>query len=274
MVVKRNTIILQYIVLIGIGLTFLLPLLWLFLTAFDGSASQALKVPAPFTLENFKIVLSDMSILQGFLMSFVLAGSQTLLVTVISLLAAYPLSRYGLKKAQNITFGLLFLTAIPMTAVMVPVYQQFIMMGLVDSVLGTILFMATTGLPYGIWMTKNFYDTVAVDLEEAAWLDGATAIQSMWKVVLPLMKPGLFTVSIYTFVRGWGNFFVPFILLQTSSKLPASVKIYRFFGDRGEVDFGPLCVYSIMYMLPAILLYSFAQNYMSKGFMMSGSSKG
>ena len=170
--------------------------------------------------------------------------------------------------------SLLFLTALPVMAVMVPVYQIFIMMGLIDSVAGTVLFMSSTGLPYAIWMSKNFLDTVPLELEEAAWIDGAGTLKSLWHVVLPLMVPGLFAVATQTFIRGWGNFFVPYIILQTNSKLPAAVKIYRFFGDRGEISLGPLCAYSILYMMPAVFLYFFAQNHMSKGFAMSGAAKG
>jgi multiple sugar transport system permease protein len=265
---------LQNILLILIGTMFLLPAVWMVVASFDSAASQSIKIPKNASFVNYLYVLTDARILQGFVMSFIIAAGQTAIVMILSLLAAYPLSRYGLKRAQTITFGLLFLTAIPMTAVMVPVYQLFIMFGMVDSVFGTILFMSATGLPYGIWMTKNFLDTVSVELEEAAWIDGASTAKAIWTVVLPLMKPGIFTVVIYTFVRSWGNFFIPFILLQSSSKLPAAVKIYRFFGDRGEVAFGPLCAYSVLYMMPAVILYSFAQNYMSKGFTMGGAAKG
>lgn len=271
---RHNVNRLQNVLLVIIGVIFLLPMAWLILASFDPAASQAIKIPEEISFKNYITVFTDESIIRGFIMSFFIAGAQTIIVVVVSLMAAYPLSRYGLKTSQNITLGLLFLTALPMTAVMVPVYQMFIMMGLVDSLFGTVLFMSATGLPYGIWMSKNFLDTVPIELEEASWIDGSTTVQTLWWVVLPLMRPGLFTVAIYTFVRSWGNFFVPFILLQSSSKLPAAVKIYRFFGERGEINFGPLCAYSVLYMLPAIFLYSFAQNYMSKGFTMGGATKG
>lgn len=169
---------------------------------------------------------------------------------------------------------MLFLTSIPITAVMVPVYQMFIMMKLVDSIGGTIIFLSASGLPYGIWMMKNFLDGVSVDLEEAAWIDGASAVKSVVHVVLPLMLPGLFTVAMFTFVGSWGNFFVPLILLQSTEKIPAAVNIYRFFGERGQVIYGQLAAYSIVYMLPVFVLYFFSQNYMSKGFAMTGASKG
>lgn len=113
-----------------------------------------------------------------------------------------------------------------------------------------------------------------IDLEEAAWIDGASAVKSMIHVVLPLMLPGLFTVAMFTFVGSWGNFFVPLILLQSTEKIPAAVNIYRFFGERGQVIYGQLAAYSIVYMLPVFVLYFFSQNYMSKGFAMTGASKG
>ena len=95
------------------------------------------------------------------------------------------------------------------------------------------LFMATTALPISIWLTKNFMDGVPIELEEAAWTDGAESDAGTARIVLPLMWPGLSVVAIYTFIGLWGNFFVPFILLLTPEKLPVSVSIYTFFGQYG-----------------------------------------
>ncbi|MBS6735040.1 MAG: carbohydrate ABC transporter permease [Clostridiales bacterium] len=266
--------VIPYIILIAIAVAFLLPLLWLVFAAFNPQASQAFSIPKNPSMENFRAILSDTRNLQGFLNSLKISVSQTLIVLVCSLLAAYPLSRYELRMGQKITMGMLFLTSIPITAVMVPVYQLFIMMKMVDSLGGTIIFLSASSLPYGIWMMKNFLDGVSVDLEEAAWIDGASAVQSVIHVVLPLMLPGLFTVAMFTFVGSWGNFFVPLILLQSTDKIPASVNIYRFFGEHGAVIYGQLAAYSIIYMLPVFVLYFFSQNYMSKGFIMSGAAKG
>lgn len=263
-----------YIVLVTIAILFLLPLLWLVFAAFDVGASQSLAVPKSFSLENFRIILTNTKNQRGFLNSFIISVSQTCIVILCSLLAAYPLSRYELKWGQKITLGMLFMTSIPITAVMVPVYQLFIALKLVDSLLGTIIFLSASALPYGIWMMKNFLDGVSVDLESAAWIDGASPLQSVIYVVLPLMIPGLFTVAMFTFIGSWGNFFVPLILLQSTENLPASVNIYRFFGDRGMVVYGQLAAYSIVYMMPVFVLYFFSQNYMSKGFSMGGASKG
>ncbi|HIS25499.1 MAG TPA: carbohydrate ABC transporter permease [Candidatus Pullilachnospira intestinigallinarum] len=266
--------VIPYVILIVIAIAFLLPLLWLVFAAFNPQASQAFSIPKSISMENFRAILSESRNQRGFLNSLLISVSQTMIVLVCSLLAAYPLSRYELRMGQKITMGMLFLTSIPITAVMVPVYQLFIMMKLVDSLGGTIIFLSASSLPYGIWMMKNFLDGVSVDLEEAAWIDGASAVKSVIYVVLPLMLPGLFTVAMFTFVGSWGNFFVPLILLQSTDKIPASVNIYRFFGEHGAVIYGQLAAYSIIYMLPVFVLYFFSQNYMSRGFVMSGAAKG
>jgi len=136
------------------------------------------------------------------------------------------------------------------------------------------LFLTGTSLPYAIWLMKNFMDSVPVELEESAWIDGASVWQGIKKVVTPLMIPGIFAVLIFTYTGSWGNFFVPYILIQTPEKLPASVTIFQFFGNYGLVDYGKLAAFSVIYTAPVVILYSLAQRYMSKGFGLGGATKG
>lgn len=265
---------LPYMILSVIAVLFSLPLVWLFLSAFNPGASQSFTMPEAFRLDNFVEVWTNPRILRGLANSLIISLSNMAIVLVCSLLAAYPLSRYSMKMGQKISMTLLFFTAIPITAIMVPVYQLFISIKLVDSIPGTILFLATSSLPYGIWMCKNFLDAVPVELEEAAWIDGCSSMQSIIKVVLPLIVPGICTVGIHTFVGSWGNFFVPFILLQSTDKLTASINIYQYFGEQGIIMYGQLAAYSLTYTMPCLVLYFIAQNYMSKGFTMTGGTKG
>jgi len=153
------------------------------------------------------------------------------------------------------------------------VYRLFVTLRLMDNLFGVILFMTASSLPYGIWMMKNFMDTVPIELEEAAWVDGANTAQSIIHVVMPLMLPGLCTIAIFTFSGSWGNFFVPYILLQSADKYPASVRLYQYFGQHG-VNYGELAAYSLLYALPSILLYAISQSFMSKGFGLAGGMKG
>jgi multiple sugar transport system permease protein len=201
------------------------------------------------------------------------SGFQSVFVVIVSVLAAYPLSRYPLPWKKPFLLSILFLTSLPMTAVIVPVYQMFLYMKLQNSLIATTIFMISTSLPYGIWMMKNFMDSVPCELEEAAWIDGASVWGGVRKVVMPPMLPGIFTIGIFTFTGSWGNFFVPFILITSPEKLPASVTIFQFFGNNGLVDYGQLAAFSVLYTLPVVVLYTFAQRYMSKGFSFGGATK-
>lgn len=266
--------ILPYAILTLIGVCFLLPLLWVLVASVDTNAMQTLKWPHRLTGLNYRSVLTSGENQRAYLIGLAMSAGQAFLVVVIALLAAYPLSRYQLKYKKPFMLTILFMTSLPITAVMVPVYQLFLTLHLYDNIFGVILFYVASSMPYGIWMLKNFMDSVPTDLEEAAWVDGASVFAGMRKVVAPLMVPGICTVAIFTFSGSWGNFFVPYILLQTPEKFPASLKLYQFFGLHGMVDYGSLAAFSVLYAVPSIVLYILSQRFMSKGFGLQGGTKG
>ncbi|CAM3681082.1 carbohydrate ABC transporter permease [Cohnella lubricantis] len=266
--------ILPYAVLTLIGVCFLLPLLWVLVASVDTNAMQTLKWPHRLTGMNYQEVMTSGENQRAFLVGLLMSAGQAFLVVVLALLAAYPLSRYQLKYKKPFMLTILFMTSLPITAVMVPVYQLFLTLHLYDNIFGVILFYVASAMPYGIWMLKNFMDSVPTDLEEAAWVDGASVFAGMRKVVAPLMVPGICTVAIFTFSGSWGNFFVPYILLQTPENFPASLKLYQFFGLHGMVDYGSLAAFSVLYAVPSIILYILSQRFMSKGFGLQGGTKG
>ncbi|MFD2611139.1 carbohydrate ABC transporter permease [Paenibacillus gansuensis] len=266
--------ILPYAVLTLIGISFLLPLLWVLVASVDANALQSLKVPSRFTGGNYVDVITNPDNQRAFLIGIVMSLGQAVLVVLLALLAAYPLSRYQLRYKKPFMLTILFMTSLPITAVMVPVYQMFLTLKLYDSIGGVILFYVASSMPYGIWMLKNFMDSVPADLEEAAWVDGASVFAGIRKVVAPLMIPGICTVAIFTFSGSWGNFFVPYILLQNPENFPASLKLYQFFGQYGMVDYGSLAAFSVLYALPSVVMYVLSQQFMSKGFGLQGGTKG
>ncbi|OOC62848.1 carbohydrate ABC transporter permease [Paenibacillus ihbetae] len=266
--------ILPYAVLTGIGICFLLPLLWVLVASVDPNAMQSLKMPSRITGANYAEVITSSENQRAFLIGLIMSLGQALLVVLLALLAAYPLSRYQMKYKKPFMLTILFMTSLPITAVMVPVYQLFLGLKLYDNIFGVILFYVASSMPYGIWMMKNFMDSVPNDLEEAAWVDGASVFTGIRKVVAPLMVPGICTVAIFTFSGSWGNFFVPYILLQSPEKFPASLKLYQFFGQYGMVEYGSLAAFSVLYAIPAIILYILSQQFMSKGFGLQGGTKG
>jgi multiple sugar transport system permease protein len=231
-------------------------------------------MPHPFTLSNFSQVLTGSTTLRPLLNGLILSGGAAVVTMVASVLAAYPLSRYQLRFKRTFLYVILFATGLPITAIMVPVYAVFVQLSLLDSMTATALFLSVTTLPIAIWLMKNFMDGIPIGLEEAAWSDGASAMQALCRIVLPLTLPGAAVVGIFTFINTWGNFFVPFILLTSQGNMPPSVTIYQFFTQYGSVAYGPLAAYSIIFTAPVIVLYILVQRTLGGAFNLAGATKG
>jgi multiple sugar transport system permease protein len=268
--------LLASLILLLLAAAFIVPLLWVLLAAVNGDPSQGISIkwPHPFTLDNFRAVMTPETTYRPLLNGAILCIGGTLITMVCATLAAYPLSRYRSRLKRPFLLTILFSTGLPITAIMVPVYGLFVQLALDDSIPATMVFMATTALPISIWLTKNFMDGVPIELEEAAWTDGASPMQGLLRIIMPLMGPGLSVVAIYTFIGLWGNFFVPFILLLTPEKQPMSVTIYTFFGQYGQVVYGQLAAYALLYSLPSVLLYLVLSRRLGGAFAFGGGVKG
>ncbi|MBB4891233.1 multiple sugar transport system permease protein [Streptomyces olivoverticillatus] len=260
--------------LLLVAAAFAVPLVWLLLASADPDAGLGVRAPAHPTTENFSAVLTDDITFTPMLNSLLLCGGATLLTVVCATLAAYPLSRYRSRFSRPYLLGILFTTCLPLTAVMVPVYALYVRVDLIDTLYGTALFLAAAQLPFAVWLMKNFMDSVPAILEEAAWTDGASRLQALVRVILPLMGPGIAVVTIYSFIMMWGNFFVPFMLLLSPDQLPASVSIFTFFGNYEQVAYGQLAAFSILYSTPVVLLYALIARRLGGGFALGGAVKG
>lgn len=260
--------------LVLIGLCFVVPLAWLVLAAIDTSPSQRTEVPEGFTLANYQAVLTFDGTLLPLWNSTLLSTGTAIVTVLVAVLAAYPLSRYQSRFNKPYLYAILFGTCLPITAIMVPVYSLFVRLGYLDNLAAVTFFMAATSLPMAIWMMKNFMDSVPVSLEEAAWVDGASAMGTLRRIVVPLMRPGIAVVFIFVFIQAWGNFFVPFILLLSPAKQPAAVSIYSFFGQYGTVAYGELAAFSLLYSLPVIALYVLVSRGIGGSFALQGAVKG
>jgi len=271
---KSVTRFLANAVLVVIGACFLLPLCWLIFASVDNRATYQTKFPEEFSLDNFAAVLTPELTFLPLWNSLIISVGTAVITIVAALLAAYPLSRYQARFNKPFMYGVLFATGLPITAIMVPVYSLFVQFNLLDSIPGTILFMAASSLPIAIFMTKNFMDSVPISLEEAAWIDGASAMGALRLIVVPLMRPGIAVVGIFVFFQAWGNFFVPFILLLSPSKQPAAISIYSFFGQYGAIAYGQLAAFSLVYAVPAIVLYVLVSRGIGGSFALAGAVKG
>lgn len=261
-----------YIILIAIGLFFAIPLLWPILASINTNATLSLAIPQQPSLDNFITILSNGIVIPPFTNSLILALSTMFATVILAGLAAYPLSRYQFRAKRLLMYAILFASALPILALVTPLYAMYVTFNLQDTLLGCILFFVASALPFCIWLMKNFLDTVPYELEEAAQIDGASTLRTFWHIILPLAAPGIAVVGVWSFLGAWTNFFVPLIILQSPDLLPASVTIYSFFSSYGQVNYGQLAAFAMLYALPAVALYTLVSRFFVKG--ISGGLKG
>jgi multiple sugar transport system permease protein len=236
---------------------FALPLFVLVSSAFTANATADFEAPTHPTISNFTSVATSPGFGSSLLNGFILAAGSSAIAMVLGAAAAYPLSRFRFRGRVGFLLGVLFITGVPIAALIVPLFEFFRQFNWLDNLLPVTLLMAAFATPISIWLMKAFVDNVDPSLEEAAWIDGASRLKGYVKVVLPIMTTGLLVVFLLNFITGWANFYVPFILLESASKLPVSVTIYQFFGNNGTVYYGQLSAFAIVYSIPAAVLYVF-----------------
>jgi multiple sugar transport system permease protein len=138
---------------------------------------------------------------------------------------------------------------------MVPIFLIISAMGLIDSHLGVIMVLIGGFLPSAIFIMRDFVDSIPRSYEEFAMVAGARPLQIFRDVVLPLVRPGMMVIAIWAFVQAWGSFLIPFILLRSPDKLPASTAIYSFYSEAGTPNIRLVSAYSLLYALPVVILY-------------------
>ncbi|MGO8874799.1 MAG: carbohydrate ABC transporter permease [Acidimicrobiales bacterium] len=255
-----------------VGLLFLIPFVWMVIVAFQAHGSFNLQGGGSFTLSHFSDVLHESSFVSSFENSLYLAVGTTLCTTVIGVLAAYPLSRFQSRAQEWFVYVLVFLTGLPIIALMVPTYDFFVTLNFINSKFWTVWFMTATALPFATWIARSFIDAVPREVEEAAWIDGTNRWGSLWRLVVPLIVPGICVVAMYTFVNAWSDFYIPYILLQGANN-PASVTMYSFLGQY-NINYSDVAAFALLYSLPPVVLYLIVTRWVGQGFALGGAVKG
>ena len=247
---------------------FILPFLWIIFASFDTHATLNFSLPQKWQLSNYVKVFSLMQ--RPFLNSLYIACLTTIVCVITSSIAAYPLSRFEFKGKNLLLYGMLFLSILPITAMMVPTFSMFVSLHMIDKLWSVSFFIAATRVPMTIWIIKNFYDTISIELEEASWVDGATKLTSLIYIVFPLALPGITVAAILTFLIGWGNFYIPFFLIMNNEKMPLSVNLYSLYSESGSPFYGQIAAYSLLYTVPILILHSLVSKNLVAGLNVGG----
>jgi multiple sugar transport system permease protein len=236
---------------------FALPMLWLAATPFDATPGLTPSVP-DMTLKNFRALRSNPYALESLWNSVVLAAGTAALAVLCGALAAYALSRVRIPGRDALLYVLLLLSSIVTgTAAMVPLFLLIFQLDLIDSRTGVVLVLTGGLLPAAIFILKDFMDATPKSYEESARVFGASPLQILRDVVVPVVRPGLATIAVWAVVNVWGNFLIPFILLSDPDKQPAAVVMRTFYTEGGSPNLALISTFSLVYSIPVVVMYLF-----------------
>ena len=222
---KRNRIlgsIIKYVVLVIILIFLLFPLYWVLITSFKTNM-EAYKFPPNFipeapTVESYiNLFTQNNEFFIYYKNNFLVAGGAAVLVTLIAILSGYALSRFHFKWNQWIVAAFTSAQMFPVISRLISLYKIMGDMNLINTRVGLIFAVSASMLPFTIMLMSSFYDGIPVELEEAAKVDGASRLQILFRVVTPLVKPGMLAVGIYAFLLSWDDYLHASTLIQTDS---------------------------------------------------------
>ena len=248
-----------YVFVVIVATAFALPLLWLLLAPFGRQATLAVRIPSEPTLANFVSVFRNTFAMRAlFVNSIIQAVGAMLLITAVATLTAYSLSRIRLPGRDMFVYLLiLFSSVVTGSAAMVPIFLLIFELGLIDSHTGVILVFTGGLLPVAIFIMRDFMQSLPKSYEESALVNGASTLQMLRHVVLPLTRPGMMVIGIWAFVNVWGSFLIPFILLRSPDRMPAATATYSFYTEAGTPVITLVSAYALLYILPVLALYLF-----------------
>lgn len=229
-------------------------------------------LPDPWRFENYADILSSSGFWRPLFNSTFIAIATTLLVVAVSALAAFIFARFAFRGRELLftffTIGLMF----PFAVAILPLFVLLRMLGLLDNPLGVILPQAAFGLPMTIIILRTFFRSIPREVEEAATLDGCSPFGFFWRILLPMARPAIATVSVIAIVTSWNNFFLPLVVFNTVDWWTIPVGVQQFSGQYTE-DTARVLAYVVLAMIPALAFYSVAERQLIGG-LTAGATKG
>jgi ABC-type glycerol-3-phosphate transport system permease component len=265
----------KHLLLLGLSALMLFPLVLTVSTALK--TGQDVKVNpfglfSSFSTENFVKAWTVGDFGSYVVNSFLLSVPSTLLVVVLSTMAGYAFARLPFPGRSLLFYLVVLGLLVPFFTYMIPLYFQLRSMGLLDSLLGVNLVLASTGLSFGTFFMRAFFSDLPVELDQAARIDGASEWQIFLRVMLPLVSSGIGALAVFTFLQHWNNFLVPLLYIPSGEYRPLTTGLYLFLGGR-SIDIGPLAAGTLITILPVVVLFIALQKQVTQGFL-SGAVKG
>jgi ABC-type glycerol-3-phosphate transport system permease component len=225
-----------------------------------------------FSLENLQTAWTVGDFGSYMANSFLLSVPSTVLVVVLSTMGGYVFARLPFPGRSLVFYLIVLGLLVPFFTYMIPLYYQLRTMGMLDSLVGVNLVLASTGLSFGTFFMRAFFSDLPLELDQAARVDGASEWNIFLHVMLPLVRSGIGALAVFTFMQNWNNLLVPLLYMPGGEFRPLTTGLYLFLGGR-SVDIGPLAAGTLITILPILVVFVALQRQVTRGFL-SGAVKG
>ncbi len=235
----------------------------------DGSTSL---LPSDLTLDNFRFVLDEGRFTTYLLNSLFVALSTVVVSSVLALLAAVAVARFTFRFRTALLVMVLAVQMVPLEALVIPLFIQAKNFGMLNHLLGLVIVYVAFSLPFAIWMMRGFAAAVPKEVEEAAYVDGASWPRMFWSVLFPLCAPGLVATSVFSFITAWNEFVFAITFMNDQDSYTVAAGLRRFFTQYGT-DWGAVMAGSTLITLPVMIFFILVQRRLSSG-LVAGAVKG
>ena len=266
----------RVLVLVFFFLLVVLPIYWIVITSFKTSGeildlNNITFFPKDFTLENYTGLFEQFH--YGVLLknSLLVSVASALVVTVFSMLGGYSLERYKFRGKQTVVLFFLITQMIPGILVIIPLYIIFSKLGMINTHIGLFIYYVTVNLPFCVITMRSFFERIPITLEEAAKVDGCTKMQSLFKIVFPIMFPGIVSVFVFGFIGAWNELIAGSIFISTPEMWTIPVGLKTLIG-KYNVEWGLLMAGGVMALIPTALMFAVMQKFIVEG-MTAGAVK-
>ncbi|ROO61959.1 raffinose/stachyose/melibiose transport system permease protein [Micromonospora sp. Llam0] len=258
-----------------VGLIIVVPIAFALLGGFKDNrqlSNSPFGLPSPWIPENYLEILGSGSFWRQLFNSTLIALATAVIVVGVAALASFVFARYAFRGREMLflffTIGLMF----PFAVAILPLFILLRTMGLLDNPLGVILPQAAFGLPVTIIILRSFFRAIPGELEESAILDGCTPFGFFWRILLPMARPAIATVSVLAIVASWNNFMLPLVVFNDPNWWTIPVGVQEFQGQYAD-DSAKVLAYVVLAMVPALAFYSIAERQLIGG-LTAGATKG
>jgi multiple sugar transport system permease protein len=265
-----------YIGLLSLLAAVVFPFYWMIQTSLSTGAAlfsyPPSFVPDSLAMQSYRAVLRDTQLGLWLLNSLIVSAGSTVLALAAGVSGAYALSRFRYRGKQTYAVVILTTQMMPPLVLVIPIYGIFIWLDLVDTLLGLVLANFAFSLPVVVWMMKSIFDSIPLEIEESARIDGASWPRILWSITLPLSLPGLVATGIFSFLNGWDEFMMARIVVTATDRWVGSVGLASFIGVY-VTPWDQILAAAVMFTLPPIVLFLMVQRYFVAG-LGAGAVKG